>query len=67
MSNSTDTNTDGGTITGRIKHTSSGALRFMGLVVFFFLLAMLGAGLLGPGAGLKAWIVILIVAFSIVS
>ena len=67
MSNSTDTNTDGGTFAGRIKQTSSGVLRFMGLVVFFFALAMLGAGILGPGTGLKAWIVILIVAFSIVS
>lgn len=55
MSNSTDT--DGGTFASRTKQSSSGVLRFAGL----------GAGILGPGAGLKAWIVVLIVAFSIVS
>lgn len=57
------TTTDTSTVTERIKNASTGILRFAGLVVGFFMLAMIGAGILGPSTGLKAWIALLIFAF----
>lgn len=45
---SNSTNTDGRTFASRVKQSNSGVLRFTRLVVFFFLLSMLGAGILRP-------------------
>ena len=61
MSNTTDTTTP--TVADRLKNTGSGVARFAGLIVGFFILAMIGAAILGPGAGLKAWVALLIFAF----
>ena len=64
MSNAT---TETETVVDRLKETGSGALRFAGLIVGFFILAMVGAAIFGPGASLKGWVALLIVAFVIIT